>query len=127
MGGLYIRKRISKHRLTGPAGSRYLSTICLSFAWSNGLSALLFATCAIIGRLTRIHILSVLASRQFDWRLVIAASLSLAATAALMIMAPSEPPACRHWDAYRFSRYHHRAFTPNGHGTGSRVLTLQAY
>jgi CBS-domain-containing membrane protein len=31
--------------------------------------------------------LSVLASRQFDWRLAIAAALSLAATAALMIMA----------------------------------------
>jgi hypothetical protein len=38
-------------------------------------------------RLTRIHILSVLSSRQFDWRLVIAAALSLAATAAPMIMA----------------------------------------
>lgn len=38
-------------------------------------------------RLSRIPVFSVLASRQFDWRLVLAAALSLAATAALMILA----------------------------------------
>ena len=38
-------------------------------------------------RLRRIPMLSVLASRQSDWRLVIAAALSLAVTAALMILA----------------------------------------
>ena len=38
-------------------------------------------------RLSRIPMLLVLASREFDWRLVLAAALSLAVTAALMILA----------------------------------------
>lgn len=38
-------------------------------------------------RLTKIPMLSVLASRHFDWRAVLAAALSLAGTAAVMILA----------------------------------------
>ena len=38
-------------------------------------------------RLSRIPMLAVLAGREFDWRLVLAAALSLAVTAALMILA----------------------------------------
>jgi CBS domain-containing membrane protein len=45
-------------------------------------------------RLTRMPMFSVLASRDFDWRAVLAAALSLAGTAALMILArTSHPPA----------------------------------
>jgi CBS-domain-containing membrane protein len=45
-------------------------------------------------RLTRIPMFSVLASRHFDWRAVLAAALSLAGTAALMILVrTSHPPA----------------------------------
>ena len=113
MGGLCIRKRISKHRATGPAGSR-LPEYHLSFLHLVGrLISSSFRHLAVIGAVPRLH-----RSRdRLDLRLPCApahqnpylvgsleppirlaagdrGALSLAATAALMIMARvNHPPA----------------------------------